>query len=96
MVKVIESGHKYEIPCRYNDCSQQLQFVKIVNGELINGGLFGQDLLEVLIERLEFQLKNDVDDPMLFRKDILTKMQEALITYDNFTDWRKKHNLYHL
>ena len=94
-MKILEAGHIYKIPCRYNQCEQIIQFVKLKDGELVYGGLFGQDLMEVLIDRLNFQIKNDTDDDKEYRKKILKHVENALQEFNDFTEWRKINGKYH-
>lgn len=63
MFRVIDAGHIYEIQNRCEkgfliDSWQRIEFLKIADDNVISEGLFGQDLMEVLIHRIEWQIEH--------------------------------------
>ncbi len=95
-MKIIDEGHKYEIPTMYGSEIVQLQFIKKdVNKEtgkfdLTYDGITNEELLKVLINRLSYLYNKLPDD---YTKEALLSIEKAEDALLSRTDNRKKRKV---
>lgn len=85
-MKVIDPGHVYELAAIDGDLQQSIQFVKRLRGERNHPGTVNQELLRVLIDRIEFL---DSEKPWALNGDILHHLRMALVLHEVRTLIRK-------
>jgi hypothetical protein len=96
MFKSVELGHVYSLINRSDDGSyvgnQLLTFIEVRGDAVSSVGVFTQDVIEVLIDRLEWQTENcpyRVSEIEVHRKKALVHLQRALDSMERFTLARK-------
>lgn len=96
-MKVLTEGHKYELEGFENKNNKQV--IQFIEKEPIEGttelktiadGTTNEDLLEVLINRIEFLQKKF---PCRENAIVITKLQESLMWLEKRTSDRKKRNV---
>ena len=97
MYSILDKGHSYSLkdrcPRGLTDCgtTQTLSFLKVKGGEVENNGLFTQDVIEVLINRAQWQHDNTPhEDPEVekYRKESLENLKQSLINWNMYTEKR--------
>ena len=103
-MKVITEGHRYELPNfeKKEESGQVIQFIEKVpthpigsvfnDGKLktVNDGTTNEDLLEVLIDRMQY-LQNKF--PCRENALVITKLEESLMWLNKRTSDRVKRNV---
>lgn len=96
-MKVLTEGHKYQLP-GFEDPNntQEIQFIEKTpikntsNLLTVNDGTTNEDILEVLIDRMNY-LQNKF--PCRENSIVITKLQESLMWLEKRTSDRKKRNV---
>lgn len=96
-MKVLTEGHKYQLKGFEDpENTQEIQFIEKKpvgdSGELvtINDGTTNEDLLEVLINRMQY-LQNKF--PCRENSIVITNLEESLMWLNKRTEDRKKRNV---
>lgn len=85
MVKSIEEGHIYKL-----DNAQEISFLKRVNGEMIHDGTTNEEVLEMLIDRIQYLNKKL---PCRENSIVITKLEESLMWLNKRTEIRVSQNV---
>ena len=85
-MKVLDAGHKYELEHLDGDDHQKIVFVKRFRGADNHQGTNNQELLRVLIDRVEFL---DKEIPWEGNKEILHHLRMALVLHESRALMRK-------
>jgi hypothetical protein len=96
MFKVIKEGHIYELTNRsengFIDGSvQTMTFIEVKDDAVNSVGLFTQDYMNALINRIEFLIEFSAHinpDVQMARKNSLFYLQKSLDAWDKSTDIR--------
>jgi hypothetical protein len=85
-MKVIDPGHVYHVNNYDGDGSQEITFVKRFRNTDNHEGTINQELLRVLIDRVQFL---DAEAPWEGNKDILHHLRMALVLHESRALFRK-------
>jgi len=93
-MKVIDEGHSYELDCvgDQNLCreSQKLDFMKRVNGKMVMDGTTNEDVLKMLIDRMQYLQRRL---PCRENAQVITKLEEALLWLNSRTQKRMEQGV---
>lgn len=99
MFRVIVPGHKYALKERseqgITDSEVELKFIKIAEDGVNDTGVFTQDVLEVLVDRVEWQIEQR-SLPLIAELERMLAahhMRLALQAFAKFTATRKLLNI---
>lgn len=87
-MKIVDPGHEYEIESIDGVLPQRIIFVKRFRGIANHAGTTNQELLRVLIDRVE---RLDAEQPWSGNADILQHLRECLVLHEARALWRKVH-----
>jgi hypothetical protein len=97
MHTTIDQGHSFDLQnrCASGECVdssfQSLQFLKIEDGDVTTAGVFTQDVMDVLIERSQWQHDNTPygnADIEALRQQAIYYLVQARNTWQRFVDAR--------
>lgn len=78
-MKIIDPGHEYEVSSIDGDYPQRIRFVKRFRGVENHAGTTNQELLRVLIDRVE---RLNGERPWIGNKGILKYLRQALVLHE--------------
>ena len=84
-MQILDEGHRYQIENRYGNTSQEIRFAKCLpcnERKLEYDGIYSQDLMHVLLDRLTWQIKNETDGANVFRFVARLAVRLALLVMD--------------
>ncbi len=89
-MKIIEEGHIYKLDNSEKFEAQEISFLKRVNGEIIHDGTTNEEILEMLINRLQYLNKKL---PCRENAIVITKLEESLMWLNKRTKIRVSQNV---
>lgn len=85
-MRIVDPGHIYALDSLDGDFQQVVRFVKRFRGDLNHSGTVNQELLRVLIDRIQFL---DTEKPWPLNGEILYHLRMALVLHEARTLIRK-------
>jgi hypothetical protein len=79
LVRIIDAGHHYALDSLDGEHDQTIRFVKRFRGNLNHSGTVNQDVLRVLIDRIQFL---DTENPWALNQQILYHLRMALALHE--------------
>lgn len=85
-MKTLNPGHSYSVPMRGDSGGHvQLDFINVQGGTVVMDGVFTQDILAVLADRIDWQGDNDTSRHEHLRQEARGHILAALACYRSFT-----------
>lgn len=78
-MKIIDPGHEYELTSIDGECLQRIRFVKRFRGVENHAGTQNQELLRVLIDRVQ---RLDAEQPWAGNHEIIAHLRHALVLHE--------------